>query len=108
MHAIAHRGVHTDTVRESALKVDPKRKIPCHTRESKFKPVSRVCQSNALPTELHPHPEKNIHGQCHNPSRKVLALELSHLYLSLLFAFNNTFILTMIMEIFPSPPPLPK
>ena len=35
MHAIAHRGC-TDTIRESALKVDSGRKIPCCTRESKL------------------------------------------------------------------------
>ena len=33
MHAIAHE-VSTDTVRESALKVDSGRKIPCSTGES--------------------------------------------------------------------------
>ena len=33
MHAIAHEG-YTDTTRESALKVDSGRKIPCRTRES--------------------------------------------------------------------------
>ena len=33
MHAIAHGG-HTDTVRECALKVDSRRKIPCRTGES--------------------------------------------------------------------------
>ena len=32
MHAIAHGGC-VDTVRESALKVDSGRKIPCHTRD---------------------------------------------------------------------------
>ena len=36
MHAIAHRGC-TDTVRESALKVDSGRKIPCRTRESNLR-----------------------------------------------------------------------
>ena len=31
-----HMGGCTDTVRESALKVDSGRKIPCHTGESKL------------------------------------------------------------------------
>ena len=38
----------TDTVRESALKVDSGRKIPCRTGESK--------ERQLVPTELHPHP----------------------------------------------------
>ena len=36
MHATAHRGVRTH-VRESALKVDSGRKIPCRTRESNLR-----------------------------------------------------------------------
>ena len=36
MHAIAHGGVRTQ-VRESALKVDPGRKIPCRTGESNLR-----------------------------------------------------------------------
>ena len=36
MYAIAHEGC-TDTVRESALKVDSGRKIPCHTGESNLR-----------------------------------------------------------------------
>ena len=36
MHAIAHGGC-TDTVRESALKVDSGRKIPCRTGESNLR-----------------------------------------------------------------------
>ena len=36
MHAIAH-GAFTDTVRESALKVDSRRKIPCRTGESNLR-----------------------------------------------------------------------
>ena len=43
----------TDTVRESALKVDSGRKIPRRTGGSK--PASATCRSDALPTELHPH-----------------------------------------------------
>ena len=43
----------TDTVRESALKVDSRRNIPCHTGKSN---PSVMCQSNALPNELHPNP----------------------------------------------------
>ena len=36
MHAIAHGGC-TDTERESALKVDPEKKIHCRTEESKLR-----------------------------------------------------------------------
>ena len=39
MHAVAHVGV--QTLQESALKVDPGRKIPCHTGES------NLCQRRA-------------------------------------------------------------
>ena len=46
----------TDTVRESALKVDSGRKIPRRTGGSK--PASATCRSDALPTELHPHPHQ--------------------------------------------------
>ena len=35
-HAMAHEGC-TDTVRESALKVDPGRKIPCRTGVSSLR-----------------------------------------------------------------------
>ena len=59
MHTIAHeereRGEGgTDTVRESSLKVDSGRKIPCRTR--RIEPESAARRSDALPTELHPHP----------------------------------------------------
>ena len=37
MHAIAHGGVRNTHVRESALKVDPRRKIPCRTGESNLR-----------------------------------------------------------------------
>ena len=57
-HATAHGGC-TDTVRESTLKVDSGRKIPCLSGESK--PVSAACRSDALPTELHPHPRTGVH-----------------------------------------------
>ena len=39
----------TDTLRDSALKVDSWRKIPCRTGESNLR------RQRALPTELHPH-----------------------------------------------------
>ena len=42
----------TDTVRESALKVDSGRKIPCRNGESNLH--SAACRSDALPTEPHP------------------------------------------------------
>ena len=42
----------TDTVRESALKIDSGRKIPCPHRG--IEPASAACRSDALPTELHP------------------------------------------------------
>ena len=52
MHVIAHGGVLTD-IRESTLKVDSGRKIPCRTGES------NLCQQRdglmLYPTELHPH-----------------------------------------------------
>ena len=43
----------TDTIRESALKVDWEKNPWLHRG---IKPALAVCQSNALPTELHPHP----------------------------------------------------
>ena len=43
-----------DTVRESAMKVDPGRKIPCR------EPVSAACRSDALPVELHPYPSHRM------------------------------------------------
>ena len=43
----------TDTVRESALNVDwEKNRLPHRGTE----PASTACRSDALPTELHPHP----------------------------------------------------
>ena len=51
MHAIAHRGC-TDTVRESALKADSGRKIPC--RSEGIEPALATCRSDAPQTELHP------------------------------------------------------
>ena len=44
----------TDTGRESALKADSGRKIPCRT--ARIEPESATCRSDALATELHPHP----------------------------------------------------
>ena len=44
-----------DTVRESALKVDSGRKNPLPHRG--IEPASAACRSDALPIELHPHPE---------------------------------------------------
>ena len=44
MHAIARGGVGTHLRKESALKVDPERKIPCRTGES------NLCQRRAGPT----------------------------------------------------------
>ena len=56
IHAIAHGegggGCCTDTVRESALKVDwEKNPLPHRGIE----PASAACRSGALPTKLHPH-----------------------------------------------------
>ena len=51
MHAIAHGGG-TDTVRESALKVDSGGKNPLPHRG--IEPVLAACRSDALPSELHP------------------------------------------------------
>ena len=54
MHAIAH-GVCTDTVRESAPKVDSGRKIPCRTWGFEPSSVLRLdFQSDAPATELSP------------------------------------------------------
>ena len=52
MHAIAHMGV--DALRESALKVHSRKKIPCHRRVLNLLQQSE-CWSNTFPTELHPH-----------------------------------------------------
>ena len=52
IHAITPRC--TDTTRESALKADSGRKIPCRTEVSNL--TSAACRSDALPTELHPNP----------------------------------------------------
>ena len=57
MHAIAHWGC-TDTVRESALKVDwEKNPLPHRGIE----PASAACRSDALPTELTPPPPTHTH-----------------------------------------------
>ena len=54
MHVIAHEGG-TDTVRESALQVDSRRKISCRSRGLEPASVLRLAfQSDALPTELFP------------------------------------------------------
>ena len=56
MHAIAHRGVHADTVRESALKVDwEKNPLP----HQGIEPPSAAYRSHTLLTELDPHLRKN-------------------------------------------------
>ena len=51
MHAIAHAGVRTH-VRESSLKVDSGRKIPCRTRESnlrKWRAGPMLCELSYIP-----------------------------------------------------------
>ena len=53
MDAIAHEGS-TDTVRESALKVDSGKKNPLPHRG--IEPASSECRSDTLATELHPRP----------------------------------------------------
>ena len=45
-----------DTLRESALKADSGRNIPCRT--AGIEPASAACQSDAVPTELHLRPFK--------------------------------------------------
>ena len=57
MHAIAHGGC-TDTVKESALKVDSGRKNILPHRG--IEPASAACRSDALATELHPHPHAGV------------------------------------------------
>ena len=55
MHAIANGGC-TDTVRESALKVDSGRKIPCRTGESNLpqpRAGSTLCQLSYTPIINH-------------------------------------------------------
>ena len=60
MHAIAH-GACTDTERESALKVDSGRKIPCRTGDSNLHQPT-ACRSDTLLTELlHPRPSLHPH-----------------------------------------------
>ena len=49
---------YTDTVRESALKVDSREKIPCRNRG--IEPASATCRSDASPTEIYPHPLWNM------------------------------------------------
>ena len=52
MHAVSHRDS-TDTKRESALKVDwEKNSLLLHGIE----PASVACQSDAVPTGIHPNP----------------------------------------------------
>ena len=55
MHVTAHGGC-TNTVRESALKVDSGGKIPYGI--GGIEPASATCQSNTLPIEPHPCPLK--------------------------------------------------
>ena len=52
VHVIAHESC-TDTVRESALEVDWEKNPLPHPG---IEPASGACQSDALSTELHPHP----------------------------------------------------
>ena len=52
----------TDTVRESALKVDSGRKIPCRTGESNL--LRQRAGSMLKPTELHPIPVLMQMRQC--------------------------------------------
>ena len=56
-----------DTVRESALKVDSRRKIPCLTGESNLR--SAACRSDALSTELPP----RKHNRCGIPRYEELS-----------------------------------
>ena len=48
-----------DTVRESALKVDSEKNLLPHQG---IEPASAACRSDALPTELYPHPDYNVIG----------------------------------------------
>ena len=63
-----HTGVCGDTVRESVLKVDTGKKIPRHTRG--IEPASAACRSDALPTELYPHPCRSELTYGHESIRK--------------------------------------
>ena len=46
----------TDSVRESALKLDSRRKIQNPLPHRGIEPAAAACRSDALPAELHPHP----------------------------------------------------
>ena len=62
MYAMAHGGC-TDTVRESALKVDSGWKVPCRTGESNLpqrRATPKLYQSEALPIELDPQPYLDV------------------------------------------------
>ena len=83
VHAIANVGCR-DTVRESALKIDSGRKIPC------VAPGNQTCvnRSDALRTELHPRP-----AEC---DRLFLSANHETLHLqakvhTVLFRFSLTF-----------------
>ena len=65
MHAFAHGGART-RVRESALKVDSGRKIPCRTEESNLR--QRRDGLMLWPTELHSHPRSLRNFKTHRPA----------------------------------------
>ena len=82
VHAMAHGDVRTH-VRESALKVDSGRQIPCRTGESNQ--LSAACLFDALPTELHFDPDCHTtvptsgSGQQHNSLlRAIFTRETQH------------------------------
>ena len=85
MHAIAHECCR-DTVRESALKVDSGRKIPCRTG---IEPASRAYRSDALPTELYP---RLVGQDCLVSLKMHKILHLQAKLITVLFYFLFTFV----------------
>ena len=68
INAIAHGGVRTH-LRESALKVDPGRKIPCHTGESNLRQLSQWATS---PPQKHAHPHTHLPKHAHTHARAYI------------------------------------
>ena len=72
MHLIKRWGC-PDTARESALKVDSGRKVPCHTRDSNPRQYrTLVFQLDALPTELFPPPSHLVAIKTQNQSLSLI------------------------------------
>ena len=75
MHAIAHGSVETHTKKESSLKVDSteKKKKKNRLPHRGIEPASSACRTDAVPIELHPHPDTGIkvrHGGAMHPLKQ--------------------------------------